>query len=259
MRIIDTHSHLYLKEFSADLQHTLERASQAGVEKIFLPNVDLDTADSLLNMSKNYPKICYPMMGLHPCSVQEGFELDLQALRQILDQNLNQIIAVGEIGIDLYWDKTTLNAQIKAFEAQIEWALELQLPIVIHARESFDEIFKVLENYRNTDLNGVFHCFTGSFEQAQWIVNFGFYLGIGGVITYKKSDLKNFIGQLPLDRLMLETDAPYLSPVPHRGKRNEPAFLVHVIDILAQAICKSNEETAHICSTNAMNLFTKAL
>ena len=255
MRIIDTHSHLYLAEFKEDLYLVVDRARKQGVEKIFLPNVDSSSSDDLLLLVQQYPDFCYPMMGLHPCSVKENYKEELQQIRQTLDANLNKIIAVGEIGIDLYWDKSTLPIQIEAFKIQIEWAFELHLPIVIHARESFDEIFEVLEEYRNRGLRGVFHCFTGNLAQGQWIADFGFYMGIGGVITYKKSDLKDFVSQLPADRLLLETDAPYLSPVPYRGKRNEPSYLPYVVEVLAQALGKSSTDTAELCSNNALNLF----
>lgn len=232
----------------------LERAKAAGVEKILLPNIDLDSIDPMLTLCQSNPELCIPMMGLHPCDVKDNFREVLATMRPNFDSQ--NFIAVGEIGIDLYWDKTTLPLQIEAFEIQIEWAKELKLPIVIHARDAFDEIFEVVDRLHNEQLRGVFHCFTGTLDQAHKIMAYGnFFMGIGGVLTYEKSGLDKVVSEIPLDYLMLETDSPFLSPKPYRGKRNESAYVKFVAEKLAEIKGMTLHEIAAVTSNNADKLF----
>lgn len=221
--LIDTHSHLFLEEFSDDLPQVMERARQVGVSHIFMPNIDSTTIEPMLSVCADYPDLCYPMIGLHPTSVNESYEQELAIVRKHLSAS-HPFAAIGEIGLDLYWDKTYLKEQLYVFEKQIEWALEYNLPIVIHSREAFDHIYKVLEPYKNSPLTGIFHSFTGTSEEAAKLLEFdGFMLGINGVVTFKKSTLPEVLKSVPLERIVLETDSPYLTPVPNRGKRNESA------------------------------------
>lgn len=258
MKLIDTHCHIYLNDFEQDIAEVLKRAKNAEVEKIFLPNIDVTTLDHLHHLANDHSEL-YPMAGLHPSSVKsEDYESQLATIYSYLQNNSESIIAIGETGIDLYWDSSTISAQILSFKEQIHWALEFNLPVVIHSREAFSEIFQVLEPFRNAGLTGVFHCFTGNEEQARWIVDFGFYLGIGGIVTYKNSTLPAVLKNIPSERILTETDAPYLSPVPYRGKRNEPAFMVETVKKLAEIYSVSIEEMADICYQNAKNLFPKA-
>ena len=213
--LIDTHSHLFLEEFSDDLPQVMERARQAGVSRIYMPNIDSTTIESMLSVCADYPDFCYPMIGLHPTSVNESYRQELSIVRERLEAP-NNFVAVGEIGLDLYWDKTFLNEQLYVFEKQIEWALEYKLPIVIHSREAFDYIYKVMEPYKNTALTGIFHSFTGNAEEAARLLEFGgFMLGINGVVTFKKSSLPDTLLTVPLERIVLETDSPYLLSLIH--------------------------------------------
>ena len=221
--LIDTHSHLFLEEFSDDLPQVMERARQAGVSRIYMPNIDSTTIEPMLSVCADYPDFCYPMIGLHPTSVNESYRQELSIVRERLEAP-NNFVAIGEIGLDLYWDKTFLNEQLYVFEKQIEWALEYKLPIVVHSRGAFDYIYKVMEPYKNTALTGIFHSFTGNAEEAARLLEFGgFMLGINGVVTFKKSSLPDTLLTVPLERIVLETDSPYLTPAPNRGKRNESA------------------------------------
>lgn len=216
--LIDTHSHLFLEEFSDDLPQVMERARQAGVSRIYMPNIDSTTIESMLSVCADYPDFCYPMIGLHPTSVNESYRQELSIVRERLEAP-NNFVAIGEIGLDLYWDKTFLNEQLYVFEKQIEWALEYKLPIVIHSREAFDYIYKVMEPYKNTALTGIFHSFTGNAEEAARLLEFGgFMLGINGVVTFKKSSLPDTLLTVPLERIVLETDSPYLTPAPIGGR-----------------------------------------
>ncbi|RME98209.1 MAG: TatD family deoxyribonuclease, partial [Bacteroidetes bacterium] len=224
--LIDTHAHLYSKKFDHDREEMLQRAIAAGVGQFLLPNIDRESIESMLALEAAHPDRCHAMMGLHPCSVQANYQEELAVVRDWLDKR--PFLAVGEIGIDLYWDKTYLEEQKEAFLLQVEWALELDLPIVIHARESLDLLIELVRGVGDKRLRGVFHCFTGSLAQAQAIIELGFYLGIGGVATYKNSGLTETLAQLPLSAIILETDAPYLAPVPKRGKRNESAYVRYV-------------------------------
>jgi TatD DNase family protein len=254
MYFIDTHTHLYSTEFDSDRTEMVENAINAGVKKLLLPNIDVASIEPMYRLCEEFPQNCFPMMGLHPGYVNENWEQDLLIIRKALDENKH--IAIGEIGMDLYWDKTFIEEQKKAFRIQIEWAKELNLPIVIHARDAFDEIFEILDELNNAALTGVFHCFTGTLEQAQKINSYGgFYLGIGGVLTYKKSYLPTVLAEIPLEQLVLETDAPYLPPTPHRGKRNESKFLLHIAEKVAEVKNCSLLEVARITSKNAEKLF----
>lgn len=254
MYFIDTHTHLYSTEFDTDRTEVVENAIKAGVKTLLLPNIDVASIELMYSLCAEFPQNCFPMMGLHPGYVNENWENDLAQIKQALFEKKNY--AVGEIGMDLYWDKTFIEEQKKAFRIQIEWAKELNLPIVIHAREAFDEIFEILDELNDATLTGVFHCFTGTLEQAHKIQSYGgFYLGIGGVLTYKKSELPTVLEEIPLEQIVLETDAPYLPPTPHRGKRNESQFLLHVAEKVAEVKNCSLMEVARITSENAEKLF----
>ncbi|MFT5778992.1 MAG: TatD DNase family protein [Crocinitomicaceae bacterium] len=251
---IDTHTHLFSDAFDEDRTAMVERSIEVGVKKMLLPNIDVDTIDAMHALVKQYPTNCYAMMGLHPGSVKADWEEQLEIIRTNLFAN--KYIAVGEIGMDLYWDKTFVTEQAKAFRMQVEWAKELKLPIVIHAREAFDEIFEILDEINDEHLTGVFHCFTGTLEQAKHVLNYGgFKLGIGGVLTYKKAALNAVLVNIDLRHLILETDSPYLTPVPFRGKRNESSYLIHIAekltDVYGVPLTKIEEET----TKNALELF----
>jgi TatD DNase family protein len=252
--LIDTHTHLYLEQFDQDRDQVIQNAIDAGIEKLFLPNIDVNSIAGMLSLVEHYPNVCYPMMGLHPCSVEAGFEIELQ---KIYDALSNQaIIAIGEIGIDLFWNKTSLPFQREAFRIQVQWAKDMNLPIVIHARDSYNELFEELNVLNDAQLSGVFHCFTGSLQQAEKILSYGnFYLGIGGVSTFKNSGLNTVLPRVPLDRIILETDSPYLAPVPHRGKRNESAYTALVARHLSHVLDKPFSEIEEQTTLNALNLF----
>lgn len=253
--LIDTHSHLFLEEFSEDLPQVMQRAQEAGVSHIFMPNIDSTTIDSLLAVCDQYPGYCYPMIGLHPTSVNESYEKELAVVKERLSAP-NDFVAIGEIGIDLYWDKTFLKEQLLVFEKQIEWALEYRLPIVIHSREASDYIYKVMQPYKETPLTGIFHSFTGTPEEAARLLEFeGFMLGINGVVTFKKSTLPETLLQVPLERIVLETDSPYLTPAPNRGKRNESAYVKYTFQKVAEIYQTEPEKVAQVTSGNALKVF----
>lgn len=251
---IDTHTHLYVDAFDEDLEHVIQRSINVGVERLLLPNIDIESIDRLHNLEKKFPNNCIGMMGLHPGSVGKNWEADLEIIRSNLFGR--KYIAVGEIGMDLYWDKTFIEEQKEAFTMQLNWAKELGLPITIHAREAFDEIFEIVDRLNDDRLKGVFHCFTGSLDQANHILNYGgFKLGIGGVITYKNANLDEVLREISLDDLILETDSPYLTPVPYRGKRNESSYLIHVAEKLADAHGVTLKEIEDRTTQNAIELF----
>jgi len=251
---IDTHTHLFVDAFDEDQAQVIERAIQSGVEKCLLPNIDVDTIDAMNSLAAKYPNNCYPMMGLHPGSVGADWEEKMAVIKQHLFEG--NYIAVGEIGMDLYWDKTYIAEQREVFKMQVNWAKELQLPIVIHAREAFDEIFEELDKLNDDSLTGVFHCFTGTKEQAEKVLSYGgFKLGIGGVLTYKKANIGESLMNVDLKHIVLETDSPYLSPVPYRGKRNESAYMLHVAEKLAEVYGVSLKEIEEQTTQNAENLF----
>jgi len=250
--LIDTHTHLYLKQFDDDRKEVIERAEAAGIKKFFLPNIDSQTIDSMLKMEIDFPDKCFAMMGLHPCSVKENYEEELQIVENWLQKR--KFCAIGEIGIDLYWDKTFFKQQKKSFLTQVEWAIDLQLPIVIHCRESIDIVIDLLQPY-NGKVKGIFHCFGGTVDQAKKIMDLGFLMGIGGVLTFKKAKLDTVIQEIPIEYLVLETDSPYLAPTPYRGKRNESSYVKIVAEKMAEAKNISLDEVAKVTTDNALNLF----
>ena len=255
MKFIDTHTHLFLKQFSGDIDSVINNAIASGVSKMFLPNISSSTTKAMMELCRKYPKNCFPMMGLHPCDVKkESLEKELLHVEGMLEKN--KFIAVGEIGLDLYWDKTTLDIQKEAFENQIKLAKKHQLPIVIHVRESFNEAIKIVEKLNDENLSGVFHCFTGDVRDAKRITDLGnFYLGIGGVLTFKNAGVDKTIKEIDLKHLILETDSPYLTPTPFRGKRNESKYILNIAQKLAEVKGVSLEEIAERTNKNAINLF----
>lgn len=253
MIFCDTHTHLYLKEFEEDREEVIQRAKNVGVEYFFLPNIDSGSIDTMNNLRIAYPENCFAMMGLHPTSVKGNFEEELAIVEQELHGGT--YIAVGEVGIDLYWDKTYRTQQYEAFHRQILWALEMNLPLIIHSRESFNEIMEVLGHFKGNPLKGIFHCFSGTAEQAKQITDMGFYLGIGGVLTFKNSKLSDSLKDIPVENILLETDAPFLAPVPHRGKRNESAFIPLIAQKLAEIKGMNTAEVAEITTAGALKLF----
>jgi TatD DNase family protein len=263
MILTDTHTHLYSSRYDGDREEMIQRALDAGVKRLFLPNVDAATIPGMLDLAAQYPQHCFPMMGLHPCHVKEDVEQELETVRRWLFDKVDDVgnkydvsfCAVGEIGLDYYWELTFREQQKEALKQQVQWAKQLGLPIVIHSRESFDDIAEILENLADEKLKGVFHCFTGTAMQARRAIEMGFYLGIGGVVTYKNSGLPDVVKEIGLDRIVLETDAPYLTPAPHRGKRNETAYIRFVADKLAEEMGLSTEEVAEITTSNSKDLF----
>jgi TatD DNase family protein len=250
---IDTHTHLYLEDFKNDIDAVIKRANDAGVDKFFLPNIDATSVDVMHELCKKFPGQCFPMMGLHPCSVKENYLEELSAAHQQLKSN--KYYAVGEIGIDLYWDKTLLRQQIDAFEKQIQWALDFDLPIVIHCRDAFDEIYDVLSNTKALP-KGIFHCFSGNAEQAQKVTDLGgFKLGIGGVVTFKNSGLDKAIEHIDLKHIVLETDSPYLTPTPYRGQRNESSYIRIIANRIAEIKNCNVGLVAEITTKNAIEIF----
>ena len=255
MRLVDSHSHLFLDEFRDDLPQVIARAQAAGVTHIFMPNIDSTTVEPMLRVCEEYKGYCFPMIGLHPTSVDAGYKEELAVVAERLAMPDNYV-AIGEIGIDLYWDRTFLKEQLLVFEQQVQWALEYGLPVVIHCREAFDYIYNVLEPYKSSSLKGIFHSFTGTLEEAHRLLEFaGFYIGINGVVTFKKSDLPEVLQGVPLNRIVLETDSPYLTPVPNRGKRNESANVKDTLLKVAGIYGKQPEEVACITSENALKVF----
>ncbi len=253
MSLIDTHTHLYAEEFDNDRQEAVKRCLDKGITRLYLPNVDSGSIDGMLALEKAFPGNCFAMMGLHPCSVRENVEEELGIVKQWLDKR--RFAAIGEIGIDLYWDKTYIEQQVHAFKTQIAWALAQQYPIVIHCRDAFDEIYEVLSSCSVLP-KGIFHCFTGTLEQAQKIISLGsFRLGIGGVVTFRNSGLDKVVEQVALEHLVLETDAPYLAPVPHRGKRNESSYLNLVAEKIAQVKQVTVQEVEAATTQNALQVF----
>ena len=251
---IDTHTHLFSDSFDKDIDDVINRAIQSGVELFLLPNIDLDSIPLMHNLESKYPNNCFAMMGLHPCSIDEKWEQNLKVIKQNLFSR--EYIAIGEIGVDLYWDKKYIEEQIEAFKVQVEWAKKLEKPIVIHARDSLTEIFNVLDIMDDDKLSGVFHCFSGTLDDAMKINSYNnFKLGIGGVITYKNSNLESIIENISLDELILETDSPYLSPTPYRGKRNESSYLLHIAEKLAEIYNLPLSEIERTTSETAKQLF----
>jgi TatD DNase family protein len=253
MKLIDTHCHLYNKEFDRDREEMIQRADLEGVERFYLPMVDSASRAALLDLEARYPGRCLGMTGLHPTSVKEDYCAELRIVEEDLARR--PWAAVGEIGLDFYWDRTFEPQQFEAFHLQIEWAIQYRLPIVIHSRDSMKESIGVVRQHVAQGVRGVFHCFGGSLEDAREILDLGFYLGIGGVLTYKNSGLPDVLREIPMDSIVLETDAPYLAPVPYRGKRNEPAYLHYVVERLAEVKSVSVEDVAAVTTANAEKLF----
>lgn len=251
--IIETHAHIYSSQFDEDREIVIERAKKSGVGKILMPNVDLDSFEAMMSLTEKHKEYCLPMLGLHPSSVNADYKDQLDQLYAKLSDN--DFIAIGETGIDLYWDKTFYKEQIDSFKIQIDWAKQLDLPIVIHSRDANSEITKVLEDVQDGTLRGEVHCFSGSVQEGQKFIDLGMYLGIGGVVTFKNGGLDKIVTDFPLGKLLLETDAPYLTPAPFRGKRNEPAYLEYVVDRLAQIFNCSSEEVIEETKNNALELF----
>lgn len=255
MQLIDTHCHLYLPDFKEDLSDVLLRAESQGVSKFYLPCIDSSVINDMLMLEQEYPEKCFSMAGLHPCSVNANF---LQELSQIKDfSNKVSFPAVGEIGLDFYWSKEFLNEQYQAFEMQLQWALEENLPVVIHTRNAMKETIDFVKPYSNKGLRGIFHCFGGPYEEAMQIIEMGFLLGIGGVVTYKKAGLDQTLSRINLEHIVLETDAPYLTPVPYRGKRNESSYIKIIAQKIAEIKQVTVEEVAAITTANAENIFGK--
>jgi len=251
--ITDTHTHLYSNQFNEDQKEMILRAKNAGVSRFFIPAIDSSYTDSMLKLEEDYPLDVYLMMGLHPTSVNENYAEELAHVREWIDKK--DFYAIGEIGIDLYWDRSFLIEQQEAFRTQIKWAKEKKLPIAIHCREAFDEIFEILEAEKGDDLRGIFHCFTGTKEQAEQAISYNMKLGIGGVATFKNGKIDTFLNEIDIQHIVLETDAPYLAPTPNRGKRNESAFITHVIDKLVGIYKLSFKEISEITTQNSKDIF----
>lgn len=253
---IDTHAHIYTEEFNPDMNDVVQSAYNQGVTKIYMPNIDSTSIDAMLHVASSYGH-CYPMMGLHPCSVKENYKAELELVEKYMSDM--QFYGVGETGIDLYWDKSFAEEQIIAFKTQISMAKNAGLPIIIHSRESLDLTISTIRSMQDGNLKGVFHCFNGDVNQATQIMDTGFYMGIGGVITYKNAGVDKVVADIPMEYLVLETDAPYLSPVPNRGKRNEPAFILDVARKLAEIKQLSMQEVADVTTENAEKLFENSV
>ncbi len=252
--LIDTHSHIYVEQFNEDVDEVIQRALNNGIDRILMPNVDVDSIAPMLQIEAKYPEKCLSMMGLHPTSVNQNYQEQLDVMYSWLQRH--SFCAIGEIGIDLYWDKTYLAEQVEAFKAQVAWAKEYQLPIVIHAREAFDEIFEALDDVGTNGIKGVFHSFTGNVSQAQKALSYpDFKLSINGVVTFKNSGLDKVVSQIDLKHLVVETDAPYLTPTPYRGKRNEPNYVHLVAEKLAAIYDLPKSEIEAVTSRNALQLF----
>jgi len=253
MLLIDTHCHLYLPEFNSDLDKIVQNASDAGVDKMYMPSIDSTVINDLLNTEKKYPGKCFAMMGLHPCSVNENYKNELAVVDEWL--NKRAFVAVGEIGLDFYWDSTFSKEQYEAFETQMQWALQKNIPIVIHTRNAMQQTIDFVKPFAAKGLSGIFHCFGDNLDKAKQIIDMNFYLGIGGVLTYKKSGLDEVMKQIDLNHIVLETDAPYLTPVPFRGKRNESSYLKIIAEKLSQVKDISLEEIAAVTTANAEKIF----
>jgi TatD DNase family protein len=253
MHLIDTHTHLYLPEFNSDRDEMINRAVSIGVVKMLLPNIDLKSVKDMLSASDRYKNICYPMIGLHPTSVTKDFKTDLIELERISSEK--KFIAIGEIGIDLYWDKTFLKEQIDAFRMQVRFAIKSGMPAAIHSREAFPEVFAVLDEFKGEKFAGVFHAFSGSMQDAEKAISMGFKLGIGGPVTFKNSKLNKIVEAAGISNIILETDSPYLAPVPFRGKRNESSYIKIINRKIAEIFCITEEESARLTFENSCRLF----
>ena len=253
MILTDTHTHLYSDQFNEDRSEMIQRAINNGVERFFIPAIDSETTESMFALEKQFPDNMFLMMGLHPTHVKENYLEELKHVKKNIDSR--NFYAIGEIGIDLFWDKSLLKQQQAAFKTQISWAKEKNLPIVIHCRDAFDEVFEVLEEMKDDKLFGIFHCFTGNLEQAKKAINYNMMLGIGGVVTFKNGKIDQFLNQIPLENIVLETDAPFLAPTPFRGKRNESSYLLNIAEKLATIYNVDIEEIAKITTNNSKTVF----
>lgn len=254
MILTDTHTHLYSEQFKDDIDVVLKNCFEKGITRLFLPNINSASIGGMLKLESGFPNNCFPMMGLHPTSVDENYQTELATMKEWLDQR--DFCAIGEIGIDLYWDKSFITQQQDAFRTQINWAKERNLPFVIHCRDAFDEIFEILDELNDDKMRGIFHCFTGNIEQANHIINYGgFKIGIGGVVTFKNSGLDKVVEQIDVKHLVLETDAPYLAPTPYRGKRNESTYLLGIAEKVADIYKLSIEDVATITTANSKEVF----
>jgi TatD DNase family protein len=253
MTITDTHTHLYLEDFDSDRDLLIREAMEKGVQRFFLPNIDSSSVSALTKLSEKYPDHCFPMMGLHPCSVKENWKEEIALVEKLFAER--KYVGVGEIGMDLYWDKTFVKEQEEAFRIQIGMANKYHFPVSIHSRDSFEEIYKILLDKKKEIPCGVFHCFTGNVEQAKRAIDLGFYLGIGGVVTFKNSGLDKVIAEIDLEHLVLETDAPYLAPAPFRGKRNLPEYIIKVAEKIADVKGVPMEVVAKITTENSKKIF----
>jgi TatD DNase family protein len=253
MQIIDTHTHLYLNQFKDDVDLVIERAKNAGIDKFIFPAIDSSHFEDMHELRNRYPENIYLMSGLHPVSVKDNYKEELNLVLKSLETH--NYVGIGEIGIDLYWDKTFLKQQQEAFEFQIRLAISNNLPIVIHCRDGFDEIFEILDAEKCSKMRGIFHCFTGTLEQANRAINLGFNLGIGGVVTFKNGGIDKFLNKIDIKNIVLETDAPYLSPVPHRGKRNESFYVTYILKKISELYALNEQEIAKITSKNALEIF----
>lgn len=252
-KLIDTHAHIYLAEFENDIDAVIDKSKEAGIEKIFMPNIDSNTIEAMLQLELTYTNYCISMMGLHPCYVKSNYKEELHIIKSWFDKHM--FSAVGEIGIDLYWDKTHIDEQISAFETQINWAKDLGLPIVIHCRKSIDMTIEIVKKYQDGKLKGIFHCFSGDLDHAKKIIDLNFLLGIGGVVTFKNGGIDKVIPAVELNNIVLETDSPYLAPSPYRGKRNMPSYLQNIASRIAELKNCEIEEVARVTTENANNIF----
>lgn len=252
---IDSHAHIYSHDFDVDRMDMMHRSEEKEIGKIFMPNIDHTSIEAMMDVESKYPSKCFAMMGLHPCSVKKDFQKELYIVENWLAKR--KFAAIGEMGTDLYWDKTLWNEQVEAFTIQVAWAKKYKLPIVVHCRESIDQTIELVEKIQDGNLTGVFHCFTGDVVQAEKLVKLGFYLGIGGVATFKKGGMENVIPHIPLDRIVLETDSPYLTPTPHRGKRNEPSYIPLIGSRVAEIRNISVDELKSATTQNALKLFAQ--
>ena len=253
MTLIDTHAHLYSQKFDSDRAEMVRRAIQAGLARMYLPNIDSESISAMLDLETAFPDHCFAMMGLHPSSVKEGYEAELKIVEHWLGQR--NWAGIGETGIDLYWDKTTLDLQKSAFARQLEWAKDLGRPIIVHSRESNQECLELVRNAQDGRLRGIFHCFSGTLEEAKEMISLGFMLGVGGTVTYPKSDLPEVLRQVPLEHIVLETDSPYLPPVPHRGKRNESMHVRLVAIMMSEVKVLPLNQIAKVTTENALRMF----
>ncbi len=251
--ITDTHTHLYSEQFNEDRAEMIQRAKDAGVSRFFIPAIDSSYTQSMFDLENNYKDDVFLMMGLHPTSVKENYKAELAHVKEWIDKR--DFIAIGEIGIDLYWDTSFLAQQQEVFRTQIQWAKQKKIPIVIHCRDAFDEIFEVLETEKSDALFGIFHCFTGTFEQAEKAISYNMKLGIGGVATFKNGKIDKFLNQIDIKHIVLETDSPYLAPTPYRGKRNESSYITQVVEKLSLIYSLSFEEIAKITTQNSKDIF----